>query len=751
MHTITSQVETVTVYRHGARVTRLAEIPQPPQGWPAQLRLDDLPLSLLDNTLSARLEFPQGGGGLVARELRVELQSRRKDQPTVPPELAQLRHELQAVRQQLKRLNEDIAQMEKLEPGMLVLRATQAPQGFPLRARRAVVELRQKTLAVWLPRRRQLEDRSKEIYRLLQQNPEQRLPVSLELSKSVVLSLRAKPDAQACHLRLLLDYQVEGARWVPGYSLRFDRDYTLADLELRALVCQSSGEDWSNVNLSVSTAEPEVWSEAPQLASRRLGRQQRANTPGWRPLPPNGEALLADYDGVPQVPRANLQAEFGTPPPYLSDLQIVAVALMSLPPEVSAQLFQELQPEAVREVTRQIASLPTIAPNERRAACEFLAGPGQVLEQRVLQNPQEIGDRIKQLVARQQPAAGIRPPEHRESLFQSRAVSCDIADLACDMKGGSSINRSRCSDNLIQTNVSMPLPAPSRQPARFSWELSQEQLAFDLLYLPGAGETNRGKLQPQTPAEASLRRWKNPNEVAQAAQILAEAQQQSRQALGHPAPAGHHRPGSVKAQDWLYAGEARVSISSDCRYHSVPLLRRQLPAALHWLVVPKVTRDVYRRVELECPTDLALPAGPVDLFVGSDYLACVELAPVAAGEAFLLDMGVETGVRVVRRSTFQEQSAGLMGATLQLRHDIHLEAHNYLNRQVRLQVREPLPRAADGSDCKVRSNSAWQKLEEGGHFCWLALPPGQRSDCRFSYFIEMSRRLELVGGNRREK
>lgn len=161
MHTVTSQVETVTVYRRGARVTRLAEIPQPAQGWPDQLRLTDLPLTLLDNTLSARLEFPQGGGGLVARELRVELQSQQTDS-SAPPQMSQLRHQIGLLQCQLERLESDIAKMEKLEPGQLVLRATQPPQGFPLQARRAVVQLRQKTLAAWLPRRTQLRERIEE-------------------------------------------------------------------------------------------------------------------------------------------------------------------------------------------------------------------------------------------------------------------------------------------------------------------------------------------------------------------------------------------------------------------------------------------------------------------------------------------------------------------------------------------------------------------------------------------------------------
>ena len=735
MHTVTSQVETVTVYRRGARVTRLAEISQPAQGWPDQLRLDDLPLALLDNTLSARLEFPHGGGGLVARELRVEPRSQQTD-ASAPPQMKQLRHQINLLQLQLERLESDIAKMEKLEPGQLVLRATQPPQGFPLQARRAVVQLRQKTLAVWLPRRAQLRDRIEELIRQYRQAGSEIQPARLELSKSVVMNLRAKPDAQAPRLRLLLSYQVQGACWVPGYSLRFDRDYSLAQLELRALVCQSSGEDWSSVNLSVSTAEPDSWTELPQLASRRLGRHQPPTTPGWRPLPPNSEALLADYDGVPLRPRS-MPIDYGEPPAYLSDRQVAAVALMALDPQVSAMFFKEMNPAQVQAATLEISKLPHIPSEERRDALRYVVGEEDALEALAYVDPDRLLQRLANLLASSRQARLTRPASGAVLYSLCSSRSCDIADLMCDRSGSSSLS---------------PKRAPRRARGSVQGELSPDQLAFDLLYLPGADHSERGRLQPQSPVEASLKRWKNPESAAQARTLLAEALHQGEAAAYKGAPPGHHPPEAIQSQDWLYPGEARVSVSSDCHFHSVPLLRRQLPAALHWLVVPKVTCDVFRQVEMECPGDLALPAGPVDLFVGSDYLACVELPSVAAGQSFPLDMGVETAIRVVRKATFQEQTAGMLGGTLQLRHEVQIEAHNYLGRQVRLQVREPLPQAAEGSDCKVRLESQWEALENGnGQFCWLALAPAQRAGCQFSYTIEMSNRLELVGGNRREK
>lgn len=754
MHTIPSQVDQVTVYSHGARVTRRAEIPQPAEGWPLHLRLTDLPLTLLDGSVSARLEFPQGGGGYVARELRVEVEP-LETAPTaeLQVEAQHLKHRIAVLKCRLERLDGDIEKMKKLQPGILVVNDGQAPASFPLRARRAVVELRQKSLAQWLPRRQALRQQLDQVQQQLNACLACSQPPPLQLKKSVIISLRARPEAHAPHLRLLFTYQVEGVRWTPGYSLRFDRDYTLAQLEMRALVCQSTGEDWKDVQLCVSTAEPDRWTDLPRLHSRRLGRQQASVLPGWRPLPPNTEALLADYDGQAAKPRPATTPRFQAGPLHLSDVQVVAVALMSLPPEVSASCFKELGPEQVHAVTLEISRLPQITPGERAEVAEYLGGD---LEELSIHHREALLHRIRELLEWQRPAAQPRPAPSPEPV-QTRIGASQASSASrkpesvCMMRTTSSLSDLMV-DKSAGGSVLESLSPVSPRPKHYRWELSLEQLAFELLYLPGADEVGRGRLQPQTPVKASLKRWKDPASVSEASRLLAKALDTGMEAFMKPLPAGYSRPAAVKAQDWLYRGDSRVTLASDSQYHSVPLLRRQLPAALHWLVVPKVTCDVFRRVELECPHDLALPAGPADLFVGPDYLACVDLPPVAAGESFPLDMGVETAVRVCRNATYKEQTAGMMGGTLQLHHNVRIEAVNHLTRPVRLQVREPVPQAGQGSECKVRMESQWQSLPDNeGQYHWLAMAAGERAECGFSYCIEMSTRLELVGGNRREK
>ncbi len=60
------------------------------------------------------------------------------------------------------------------------------------------------------------------------------------------------------------------AGWEPAYDVRLAPDGTTARLTFRALVRQQTGEDWSDVRLSLSTARPSVGGTPPELYPWRI-------------------------------------------------------------------------------------------------------------------------------------------------------------------------------------------------------------------------------------------------------------------------------------------------------------------------------------------------------------------------------------------------------------------------------------------------------------------------------------------------
>lgn len=87
-----------------------------------------------------------------------------------------------------------------------------------------------------------------------------------------------------------LEYFVPGARWRPAYELRFLADDGRADLAQYGLVTQASGEDWTDVELELSTAQPSVGIALPTLLTWTLGEAKE-----WRPV-------VYPRSGPPAVP-----------------------------------------------------------------------------------------------------------------------------------------------------------------------------------------------------------------------------------------------------------------------------------------------------------------------------------------------------------------------------------------------------------------------------------------------------------------
>ena len=68
-----------------------------------------------------------------------------------------------------------------------------------------------------------------------------------------------------------LSYLVSGADWSPQYNLKADTDNKLVRTEYNAVVHQSSGEDWTNAVLALSTAVPALVATPPELEPMKIG------------------------------------------------------------------------------------------------------------------------------------------------------------------------------------------------------------------------------------------------------------------------------------------------------------------------------------------------------------------------------------------------------------------------------------------------------------------------------------------------
>lgn len=259
----TSKVDAVTVYPDGASVTRLISIDLP-QGDTA-LVMKDFPLGL--DVSSLRVE------GEGAERLVIGAIDAKPPRVAPPVDLPEIDKRIEALKDERGNLD-DVAAAAAARRKFALRFADASPAGLGEKGEaRPIAEWRTAFAAVAeevasanvtiRETERKQRDIDREIARLeadRSSKPPSKLEVRIDLAA-----------AATTHATLKVTYAVRQARWVPLYDARLDtgaKDRKPAlELIRRAEIVQTTGEDWSDVALSVSTVRTARGGSAPDLSS----------------------------------------------------------------------------------------------------------------------------------------------------------------------------------------------------------------------------------------------------------------------------------------------------------------------------------------------------------------------------------------------------------------------------------------------------------------------------------------------------
>jgi uncharacterized protein (TIGR02231 family) len=90
---------------------------------------------------------------------------------------------------------------------------------------------------------------------------------SQHVKRSIAVDIQG---VRAGKLTVMVSYLVNGVNWEPLYDARVNFAKNQVDLSLFGLISQSSGEDWQEVTLTISTARPSIGGMMPELSSWTL-------------------------------------------------------------------------------------------------------------------------------------------------------------------------------------------------------------------------------------------------------------------------------------------------------------------------------------------------------------------------------------------------------------------------------------------------------------------------------------------------
>lgn len=96
-----------------------------------------------------------------------------------------------------------------------------------------------------------------------------------------------------------LTYMTTGARWLPAYDIQLQPADSRVELSLAGLVSQETGEDWTDVALTLSTAVPATATQLPKLRTWKIGERER-----FVPTPAPQREVAPPPPSVPTSPQA---------------------------------------------------------------------------------------------------------------------------------------------------------------------------------------------------------------------------------------------------------------------------------------------------------------------------------------------------------------------------------------------------------------------------------------------------------------
>jgi uncharacterized protein (TIGR02231 family) len=315
---VPSKIDTVAVHPRAATVTRTLEAEL--KSGASTLVLKSIPAGV--DPTSIRVE----GTGENVKVLSSDLRTVPAEDRALDPERKKT---IRALGSDISRILDEINEAETLK-AMVRRYAESRPgemkseqQSFDVNQWRAAWDAVDERLKPINQRIRasqaELSERQDELARLKEATPHE-VPDGPE--HEILVELEA---ASATRADLKVSYQIQGASWRPAYEARLTtgKEPKLV-LERRAIVTQTTGEDWSGVSLTVHTSDTYGRTSAPDILAWRAGILENESTRAKRVQGAFGRAedsasgarARETYDRIdPAGPAAMAPAPEQTPKP----------------------------------------------------------------------------------------------------------------------------------------------------------------------------------------------------------------------------------------------------------------------------------------------------------------------------------------------------------------------------------------------------------------------------------------------------
>lgn len=280
-------VSEVTVLEDRGLVVRRGRVQLPPGR--SRLRIDGVAPVLVDKTLAARVEAPDGGAlpeGLRVRDVKVERWRVTQDADR-PADLAALQAEIRAKESERAAVEHDVRALEAEAAALAALDQLTSSEiaedvawgqrdadRWGTQLDRVAARLRELGDAV-CERQQALAKIDRDLADL-RRLAAAREHLDAHAAAALVVDL-VNLDATTHVVELRIDYVVPGAAWRPWHTARLveEGEQTRVEFRTEGCVWQATGEAWTDVQIVFSTERPSLGVSPPSLQTDRVSGFKR--------------------------------------------------------------------------------------------------------------------------------------------------------------------------------------------------------------------------------------------------------------------------------------------------------------------------------------------------------------------------------------------------------------------------------------------------------------------------------------------
>ena len=263
-----SSIKSVTLYRGQALVTRSVTLPAAadPKADEMEIRIENLPAKIVESSLHA-----DGDQGATIRSVRYRTRAvavePKKEVAAIDVKIKDVSRKITTNEQMRDLLGRKAKYVEKLENfTSAVAKDNAAARQIDMKAvmqmNEEIFKQHSQQAGEMLKLKFEYEDLTEQLSLLKRKRSELTKDTSRTVREAVVrLLLGDNPPAT-----IKLSYLVASAGWAPAYNIRLVEGGKNVTIEYVAEAWQQSGEDWSKVALTLSTATPHMNAKSPLLS-----------------------------------------------------------------------------------------------------------------------------------------------------------------------------------------------------------------------------------------------------------------------------------------------------------------------------------------------------------------------------------------------------------------------------------------------------------------------------------------------------